>query len=98
MGSDRTLATEEETGPESRPWPAREDQCAAVFSANRLPMAERNILQKINDALRSEIRLQEEREAEPSVVIVDSQSVQTAEKRGPVDLTRLSARKVASAK
>lgn len=61
-------------------------------------LVERNTMQKINDSLRSEIRLQEEREAEPSVVIVDSQSVQTAEKRGPVDLTHLSARRVASAK
>lgn len=42
----------------------------------------RKVLEKINDALRVQIRLCEDREAEPSVVIVDSQSVQTAEKRG----------------
>src|SRR5689334_9053026 len=35
----------------------------------------RKVLEKMNDALRIEIRLQEDREAEPSVVIVDSQSV-----------------------
>lgn len=61
-------------------------------------LVERNILKQINDALRTMIRLEEEREAEPSVVIVDSQSVQTAEKRGPVDLTRTSARKAVSDK
>lgn len=61
-------------------------------------LVERNILMQINDALRTMIRLEEEREAEPSVVIVDSQSVQTAEKRGLVDLTRTSARKAASDK
>lgn len=49
-------------------------------------LVERNALMSINDALRAEIRLQEEREAEPSVVIVDSQSVQTAEKRGRLGL------------
>src|SRR5215510_5019713 len=43
---------------------------------------ERNLLQDINDALRVQIRLEEGREAEPSVAIIDSQSVQTAEKRG----------------
>jgi len=42
------------------------------------------VLERLNDALRVQVRLHEEREAEPSVVIVDSQSVQTAEKRGPV--------------
>ena len=55
-------------------------------------------LERINDALRVQIRLEEEREAEPSVIIVDSQSVQTAEKRGPVDWTRISDAKAASDK
>ena len=45
-------------------------------------LIEANRLEKINDALRVQIRLAEEREADPSVVIIDSQSVQTAEKRG----------------
>lgn len=49
-------------------------------------LVERDALSKINDALRTEIRLKEEREGEPSVVIVDSQSVQTAEKRGRLGL------------
>ena len=61
-------------------------------------LVERNILERINDVLRSEVRLEAGLEAEPSVVIVDSQSVQTAEKRGLVDLTRLSARKAANDK
>jgi putative transposase len=54
---------------------------AAVYAFWRR-LFERNLLQRINDALRVQIRLEEEREAEPSVIIVDSQSVQTAEKRG----------------
>ena len=45
-------------------------------------LVERNLLEKINDTLRVQIRVEEDREADPSVVIVDSQSVQTAEKRG----------------
>ena len=49
-------------------------------------LVERDALCKINDVLRTEIRLKEEREGEPSVVIVDSQSVQTAEKRGRLGL------------
>lgn len=61
-------------------------------------LVERNVLEKMNDALRMQIRLEEEREAEPSVVIIDSQSVQTAEKRGRLASTRTSARKAASDK
>jgi putative transposase len=36
--------------------------------------------QRINDRLRAQVRLQAGREAEPSLVIVDSQSVKTTEK------------------
>ena len=61
-------------------------------------LVEKGSLIAINDALRVEIRLEEEREAEPSLVIIDSQSVQTAEKKGRVDLTHISAEKGASAK
>lgn len=61
-------------------------------------LVEKGSLIAINDALRVEIRLEEEREAEPSLVIIDSQSVQTAEKKELVDLTRISAGKGASAK
>ena len=49
-------------------------------------LVERDALLAINDAIRIDIRLKEEREAEPSVVIVDSQTVQTAEKRGRLGL------------
>ena len=55
-------------------------------------------LEPINDALRVQIRRQEDREADPSVVIIDSQSVQTAEKRGSVDWTRISDAKAANDK
>ena len=61
-------------------------------------LLERNVLQQINDSLRVQIRLEEEREAEPSVVIIDSQSVQTAEKRGRWASTRISDAKGASDK
>jgi len=61
-------------------------------------LVEKGSLIAINDALRVEIRLEEEREAEPSLVIIDSQSVQTAEKKGFVDLTHISAGKGASVK
>ncbi len=39
--------------------------------------------QKINDALRAEVRRQAGREAEPSAAILDSQSVKTTEAGGP---------------
>lgn len=38
--------------------------------------------ERINDALREQVRVHEEREAEPSLLIVDSQSVKTTEKGG----------------
>ena len=57
-------------------------------------LVESNRLAQINDALRIQIRLEEEREAEPSVAIIDSQSVQTAEKKEHVASTRTSARRV----
>src|SRR5690349_1355965 len=61
-------------------------------------LVEHHTLETINDALRVKIRLEEDREAEPSVVIIDSQSVQTAEKRGRWVSTRTSARKGVSDK
>ena len=38
--------------------------------------------QRINDQLREQVRLKAGRQAEPSVVIIDSQSAKTAEKGG----------------
>ena len=38
--------------------------------------------QRLNDALRAQVRLDEGREAEPSLVLLDSQSVKTTEKGG----------------
>lgn len=61
-------------------------------------LVRRGVLEKINDALRIKIRLEEERAAEPSVVIIDSQSVQTAEKRGPSAMTATSGVKAANAR
>jgi putative transposase len=40
--------------------------------------------ERINAALREQVRVHEEREAEPSLLIVDSQSVKTTEKGGHV--------------
>lgn len=59
-------------------------------------LVEGRILERINDALRVQIRLQEAREAEPSVAIIDSQSVQTAEKKARAALIRTSERKGAN--
>jgi putative transposase len=42
---------------------------------------------RLNDPLRVEVRQQAEREAEPSLLIADSQSVKTTEKGGRVDST-----------
>src|SRR4030095_7881963 len=44
--------------------------------------------ERINDALREQVRVHEQREAEPSLIIVDSQSVKTTEK-GDRKSTRL---------
>lgn len=44
-------------------------------------LVEAGVWQKINDALRRGVRRQAGRDPEPSVVIVDSQSVKTAEKK-----------------
>jgi len=59
-------------------------------------LVEGNILEQVNDTLRVQIRLEENRDAEPSVVIIDSQSVQTAEKKERVASTRINARKGAN--
>ncbi len=42
-------------------------------------------LERVNDALREMVRLQSEKEATPSAAVVDSKSVPTTEKGGPVD-------------
>lgn len=70
---------------------------AAVYAFWRRLVA-LQVLERINDALRIQIRLQEDREADPSVVIVDSQSAQTAEKRGSAAWTVTNDAKAASVK
>ena len=46
-------------------------------------------LDRIHDALRAEVRKQAGKEVEPSVVLIDSQSVKTCEKGGLRSLTKL---------
>lgn len=53
---------------------------------------------RLNDKLRRELRLELGREAEPSVVIVDSQSVKTTEKGDLVAMTAANGSKVANDK
>jgi transposase len=52
--------------------------------------------QEINDRLRRRVRLAEGRHKEPSVGILDSQSVKTTEKRGPAVTMRARRSKAAS--
>jgi transposase len=54
-------------------------------------------LVRINDALRELVRQREQREAEPSTVVVDSQSVKTTEKGGPAASMGTSASRGANA-
>lgn len=43
--------------------------------------------ERVNDALRQQVRQQQGREPEPSLLIIDSQSVKTTEKGGLVAMT-----------
>ena len=56
-------------------------------------LGENGTWEMINHHLRIGVRRQDEREAEPSVVIVDSQSVKTTEKKGRVASTAASGSK-----
>lgn len=57
----------------------------------------RNTWQKINHALRAEVRVASDREAEPSVLIGDSQSAKTTEKGAHAALMELNKSKDESA-
>jgi putative transposase len=48
------------------------------------------LLERIHDALRAKVRKQAGRDPEPSVLLVDSQSVKTTEKGGRRNLSKLS--------
>lgn len=53
-------------------------------------------LERVHDALREKVRLQEGRETTPSAAILDSQSVKTPQKGGPTALTSTNRSKAAS--
>jgi len=46
------------------------------------------IWEKVNTALREQLRVQMSREAQPSAAIIDSQSAKTSEKGGHVAMTK----------
>jgi len=48
---------------------------------------DRGLIQRVHDALRTEVRVQDGREACPSAAIIDSQSVRTSQKGGPTATT-----------
>jgi putative transposase len=63
--------------------------CQTVYTYFR-KLARTGTWQRINDQLRSQVRTATGREAEPSVVIVDSQSVKTTEKGDHAAMTEAS--------
>lgn len=49
------------------------------------------LVERVHDALRTQVRRHEGKQTEPSVLLVDSQSSKTTEKGGRTNLTQLSA-------
>jgi putative transposase len=56
------------------------------------------VWEKVNTALREQVRSQLKRESQPSAAIIDSQRVKTTQKGGRVVMTKARTSKVASAK
>ena len=70
------------TGCQWRDLPHDFPKWQTVYSYFR-QLRDAGVWERINTTLRRGVREQAGREAEPSVVIIDSQSVKTTEKRGP---------------
>ncbi len=58
----------------------------AVYAYFR-KLSDNQVWEKLNDELRAELRIQLERDPDPSVVVIDAQSVKTTEKGGPAATT-----------
>lgn len=70
---------------------------SAVYAFFRR-LTEAGVWTQVNEALRPEARRQAGRASQPSLVLIDSQSVQTAEKRGRSASTGTSSAKAANGK
>jgi transposase len=62
----------------------------AVYAYFR-KLTDQGLWKRLNDRLREQVRLQAGREAHPSTIVVDSQSVKTTEKGGRAAMTEESA-------
>ena len=84
------------TGCQWRQLPREFPPWSAVYAFFRR-LGQAGVWEAINDRLRRQLRTKAGRDPEPSLLIIDSQSVQTAEKRGRSASTRTNSVRAANA-